>query len=259
MNCRPFPFLLTVLLLGACQTPTAELPPPEPVASLQVSHVRVQYAAAYSPGQTDLGQGEATRLETFIDQAGLRSGDKVYVALPNGDLMAAARIGRMAARLAQRNIGAETVAAPATGLAANHMLVMVDRYVVTPPACPNWSDSPETPHDNTPNSNYGCATLSNLAEMIDNPRDLEMGRPLGPADAEPGLHAIQRYRSDQVKPFLASGSTSSTPGSSSGSSSSGSSSGGSDSGGSSSSSSSGPSSGSTSMGGGATSGSSPSQ
>jgi pilus assembly protein CpaD len=258
MNCRPFPFLFAVLLLGACQTPPEELPPPEPVASLQVSHVRVQYAAAYSPGQTALGQNEATRLEAFLDQAGLRSGDKVYVSLPNGDLLAAARIGRMAALLAQRNIGAETVAAPATGLAANHMLVMVDRYVVTPPACPNWSDSPTTPHDNTPNSNYGCATLSNLAEMIDNPRDLEMGRPLGPADADPGLHAIQRYRSDQVKPFLASGSTSSTPAPSSGSSSSSSSSGGSDSGGSSSSTSA-PSSGSTSMGSGGATSSSPSQ
>jgi pilus assembly protein CpaD len=246
------PALGTALLLGACQTPVEQLPPPEPVASLQVNHVRVQYAAAYAPGQTDLSSNEATRLEAFIDQAGLRSGDRVFIALPNGDPLAAARIGRMAGLLAQRNIGAETVAAPASGLAANHMLVMADRYVVTPPACPNWSDSPETPHDNTPNSNYGCATLSNLAEMVDNPRDLEMGRPLGPMNADPGLNAVERYRTDRVKPFLASGSSQSPSSSSSGSSSSSS-----DSGSSSSSSGSSPSS-SSSMGSSST-GTSPSQ
>jgi pilus assembly protein CpaD len=251
------PALGATLLLGACQTPVAELPPPEPVASLQVNHVRVQYAASFLPGKADLSQDEAARFQAFIDQSGLRSGDRVYIALPNGDLLAASRIGKMASLLAQRNIGAETVTPPSTGLSANHMLVMADRYVVTPPACPNWSDSPTTPHDNTPNSNYGCATLSNLAEMVDNPRDLDMGRPLGPAYADPGLNAIERYRTDKVKPFLSTGS-SQTSGSGSGGSSGSSSSSGSDSGGSSSSSGSSPSSSSSSSMGGSAS-SSPSQ
>jgi len=252
MNRRPLPVLLFALLLGACETPPQELPPPEPVASLQVSHVRVQYSAAFAPGKADMSQSEAERLETFLDQAGLRAGDRVYIAVPNGDPLAAARIGRMASFLAQRNVGAQTVAPPPTGVIANHMLVTVDRYVVTPPACPNWSDSPVTPHDNTPNTNYGCSTLSNLAEMIDNPRDLEMGRPLDPVDAEPGLHAIERYRTDQVKPFLASGASGSSPSPSGGSSSGGtdsSGSSGSSSSGSSSSSPSSSSSSSSSMGG----------
>jgi pilus assembly protein CpaD len=206
MNRRSLPLLLA-LLLGACAAPSDTLPPPEPIASLQVEHVRVQYAAAYAPGQSDLAYNEAMRLETFLDQAGLRSADRVYIALPNGDPLAAARIGKIAALLARRGVGAETIPPPASGVTANHMLVLVDRYVVTPPACPNWSDSPDTPHTNTPNSNFGCATLSNLAQMVDNPRDLIAGRTLGPADADPGLHAIARYRADLVKPLIG-GSTS---------------------------------------------------
>ncbi|HXQ51179.1 MAG TPA: CpaD family pilus assembly lipoprotein [Stellaceae bacterium] len=171
------------------------------VQPLHVDHVRVQYSAAFAPGASELPVSEAMRLQTFLDQAGLRPNDRVYVATPSGDPLAASRIGKIADLLARRAVGVATVATPPQGVPPNHILVLVDRYVVMQPACPNWSASPETGHDNVPTGNFGCATMSNLSLMIANPRDLMAGREMGPADGDPSLNAIARYRADQVKPF----------------------------------------------------------
>jgi pilus assembly protein CpaD len=194
--------LCVALALAACAAPSPDIAPSNSMASLHVDRVRVQYAAAFTPGGSDLPYGEAMRLETFLDQAGLRPDDRVYIASPCGDRLAAARVERITALLARRGIGTVAVAPPAAGIAPNHVVVLADRYVVTPPTCPDWSDSPATGHANTPNSNFGCATVSNFALMVDNPRDLMTGRALGPADAEPSIESVERYRTGQLKPLL---------------------------------------------------------
>ena len=84
---------------------------------------------------------------------------------------------------------------------------MVERYVVTPPDCPDWTRQAVENHANAMPSNYGCASLTNLALMVADPRDLATGRPLGPADADPALLAVQRYRAGKVLPLRPGGGT----------------------------------------------------
>ena len=84
---------------------------------------------------------------------------------------------------------------------ANTLLVVVERYVVTPPDCPNWTKSSSDDHDNSQTSNFGCSTVTNLGLMVANPRDLVIARQLGPASAAQAGLAIQRYRSGQTAPL----------------------------------------------------------
>ena len=79
-------------------------------------------------------------------------------------------------------------------IAADHMAVVVERYVVTPPDCPNWSKSPTGDHSNAMPSNFGCADATNLSLMVADPRDLLVGRPLGPPRGDPALYGYARYR-----------------------------------------------------------------
>lgn len=77
--------------------------------------------------------------------------------------------------------------------------LILERYLVTLPACPDWSRRSGTDFANLPHSNQGCATESNLGLMIAEPRDLVRGRGLGPADGTHQAEAIVRYRTDEVK------------------------------------------------------------
>ena len=58
----------------------------------------------------------------------------------------------------------------------------MERYLVTLPACPDWSRQSGTDFSNQPHSNFGCATQSNLGMTVAEPKDLVSGRTLAPAD-----------------------------------------------------------------------------
>ena len=75
-------------------------------------------------------------------------------------------------------------------------------YTVVPPSCPRTSHTTIGDNDNTPSSDYGCATASNQAAEIADPRDLIRGEPLGQTDSAVTSGAIQRLRDDKVKDFL---------------------------------------------------------
>ncbi|NJO36385.1 MAG: OmpA family protein [Rhizobiales bacterium] len=72
--------------------------------------------------------------------------------------------------------------------------IVLERYLVTPPACPDWSRRSGVDFANNPHSNFGCATQTNLGLMVANPRDLVRGRELAPADAVHQANGIVRYR-----------------------------------------------------------------
>ncbi len=76
--------------------------------------------------------------------------------------------------------------------------IVLERYVVTPPPCPDWSRRSGHDYSNQPHSNFGCATETNLGLMIANPRDLVKGRKLGPADGIHQSEGIGRYREGQL-------------------------------------------------------------
>jgi pilus assembly protein CpaD len=77
--------------------------------------------------------------------------------------------------------------------------LLVERYVVTPPACPNWSNFHGNNQRNTPGSQYGCSTDAALGYMIANPKDLAIGQVMKPGNIDAALGAQSRYRGGQVR------------------------------------------------------------
>jgi pilus assembly protein CpaD len=76
--------------------------------------------------------------------------------------------------------------------------LVLERYLVTLPACPDWSRRSGLDFDNQPLSNLGCATTTNLGLMVADPKDLVRGRPLDRADGVQQAEAIVRYRTGKV-------------------------------------------------------------
>lgn len=192
------------LALAGCTPPASEWTPAEAPTAVRASLLRYHYLAAYPAGGAALSRDEAAGLAAFLAEAKVRPGAHLYLAAAPGDRLAAARIDRLTQDLARRGIAAEALP-PASGVAPDHVLVLVDRYVATAPACPNWTKNPISDHNNEPASNFGCATATDLALMIDDPRDLVIGRTLDPAAAEPAIEPVTRYRAGKVKPLIGGG------------------------------------------------------
>jgi pilus assembly protein CpaD len=87
------------------------------------------------------------------------------------------------------------------------------RFTVTPPECPAWDDLLENYMSNAPTIPLGCANARNLHLMVEDPRDLLVGRTTGPTDGTREVKAIDRYMEDKVKPLPETNTTSSFKGS----------------------------------------------
>lgn len=66
--------------------------------------------------------------------------------------------------------------------------------------CPNWS-RPDFGYLNAQSSNYGCATQSILAVMLDDPRDLLEPREAGPDRGTGAWLDMQRYHTGEKPPL----------------------------------------------------------
>ena len=212
-------FFLSLALAG-CTPPISEWSDTEASKQIRVDYVRLQHDTAFTPGSADLAAGEADSLGAFLDQAEVAGGDHLFFQPASDDKLAAARIGKLTGELVRRGIGATTLPPSGTAVAADHMMVVVERYVVTPPDCPNWSKAPTGEHSNALPSNFGCADATNLSLMVDDPRDLLIGRPLGPRIGDPALNGYARFRNgkpDKPDTTMTSGSFSSSGSASAGS------------------------------------------
>jgi pilus assembly protein CpaD len=91
--------------------------------------------------------------------------------------------------------------------APGQVRISLQRFEVTPPTCAGWPDIQMNYVENGPLLPLGCVTNRNLQLMVEDPRDLIIGRTLGEADATREVGAIARYQADKVKPFASTTAT----------------------------------------------------
>jgi pilus assembly protein CpaD len=186
--------------LAACDSP-GEWSPSEAPRHLRVDFQRLSHTAGFSASATQLAQNEQESLNAFLQAAQVSTDDPVYLEGAAGDRLSAARIGAVARDLTRQGYSVATLPAAPDAVPRNSLLVIVERYVVTPPDCPNWTKSASGDHENAQTSNFGCSDATNLGLMVADPRDLVIGRQLGPAGAAQAGLAIQRYRAGQTSPL----------------------------------------------------------
>lgn len=196
MKVRPLAYLSLCLGLAvvACTPETSEWTAAEAPKELHVDHVRLRHIANFAPNTANLAAGESEKLTAFLETAEVTPEDRIYFEPAEGDRLSAARVGKLAHELSRRGVGAETLPAVANGVPRDHMNIYIDRYVVTPPKCPNWTEPAVGIHTNGVSSNFGCADATNLGLMVANPRDLVIGRRPGPPEGDAAIAGVDRYR-----------------------------------------------------------------
>jgi len=188
--------LASLLLLGACDLRLNEhvMKARENDSDMRkanrVDLVQFNHQINFDGGKSLPNGPEYDRFDSFANSIKLGYGDEVVLR------------GSTPARREAMRAYLERLAIPVTiqsesgskdELSANAIKVVVNRYVVTPPACPNWSNFDGTQERNTPGSNYGCSVDASLGHMIANPRDLVQGQTMEPAYSNPTLRTLNAY------------------------------------------------------------------
>jgi pilus biogenesis lipoprotein CpaD len=192
--------LASLLLLGACDLRLNEhvMKARESVDLRQANRVDlVQYhhQVNFEGGRNNPTEAEYDRFDAFAQSIQLGYADELV--LRGG---APARQSAVADYVERRGLLATVKLDPGSKeeMASNTVKVVVNRHVVTPPACPNWSNFDGNENRNTPGSNYGCAVDSSLGYMVANPRDLIQGQTMDPAYSNPMIRTLRNYEAGKA-------------------------------------------------------------
>jgi len=197
--------------------------------------VEYRHDVEFAADRFSLSREQGQDLEAFLTRIGAGYGDRVYLAAPSPHDVAGETASRLAERRAEsvssflnlNNVKVDALIDDYGDGASlgDSVTVLVHRYVVSLPACPDWTDELGQNFLNRPANNWGCATAVNFGMMVADPGDLVRGRRAGPGDGQMLADSIYRYRKGETKPLMNDVSTAETfPGNSSSGSGSGSSS-----------------------------------
>lgn len=93
---------------------------------------------------------------------------------------------------------------------AIHVKTRNGKATAVPPTCASWNTDVTDPFDNQPLPQFGCANARNLAYMIDRPEDLVDAREIGSPDAVTTLGSVIRYKNNQTRGLIWTGTDAST-------------------------------------------------
>lgn len=187
----------TLMSLAAC-SPATEYTESEWPKNLRLDPAPAQLAVGFTPGSSRILPGDLARLRMAVTSGGIVPSDRVVVTVAGPPPLATARFEAIAAALLP--YGIVPVSEPGLG-APGTAVIRRERYLVTLPACPDWSKPAAGAGDftNTHSSNFGCAAAVNLGLMIAQPADLVEPRQVGPTDARVAAAAVNAYRAGKVQ------------------------------------------------------------
>jgi pilus biogenesis lipoprotein CpaD len=185
-----------LLALAACTPLAAQYTASEAPKNLVVDNASSRIDLRFAPGSSRLYPRDAWRLRVLAANGTIAPSDSVTVAAGGGPRLAAARFATISSALLSYGITARPQ--QLAGVPANVAILETGRYLVTLPACPDWSKEATVRFTNSPASNFGCATAVDLGMSVANPADLAEGRPAGLAEGEPASTAVDRYLAGKV-------------------------------------------------------------
>ena len=186
---------LAVIIAGCAQT-VADWTPAATTHDLQVKWVTHEHSISFNSQANLLTNQEARSLDRFLNEIDVRPSDRLFVDVgpQSGEVVSDPRVGVINEQLRHYVPGAQALTITGEQGTDRNIRLIVGRYIVLPPNCPDLSKPSATNPGNFNDSNLGCATQRNLGLMLADPGDLLRGRALAPADGEALSRSIRAYR-----------------------------------------------------------------
>ena len=157
----------------------------------QVELVRLTHPIRFD-GTAGIDAIEAADLRAFVERHELGYGDSL--ALDMGAGVTADHRAAVAEQLRYYGLPLGQ-AVPMAGAVpdAGQAVLVVDRYIVAVPPCPNFGQETRRNYANAESISYGCADAQNLGHMIANPRDLIEGQDGGQSTARQATKGVAAH------------------------------------------------------------------
>ena len=197
---------LVALALGlsACSPEVSNWSESESPKQIEVTMVRESVNVALAADASAVLAADAERLGQVVSAS--EAPDLLHVTLYPLSETGSSGMDAVTAVLRRNGVQASNISrSTAPGEGAGDVQVVMDRYVAIAPNCPDWTRANIADNTNANSSNFGCATSNNLMLMVADPRDLLVGRDMGPASGATAAGGVQRYREGKVKGTDASG------------------------------------------------------
>lgn len=198
----------TVVLLSACgslpQTSDVQVgarPGPVDKFPIQVADAKEEITLVVAPHVFALSQADKNRVALLAESYKHVGHGDIWVVAPTGSANSASSIGA-AAEIAKvmvdrgirpTSIKMNSYLAAETDEAAP-VTVLFRRYHAYTRDCGVWNQNVAFTPANQSSPNLGCATQSNLATMIEDPRDLIEPTQIDPADPARRAAVFENYR-----------------------------------------------------------------
>jgi type IV pilus biogenesis protein CpaD/CtpE len=187
--------LLFVAALAGCSnmvgTADSAKPLPEDPNAIKFTTANYAFDVRFAVAAENPSAEEVKRLQDFLHSSSARPGDKVTVS---GDVSSLGRTRGAHVIDLLKKAGLEPVAGVDISLAPNTVSLVLTETVAVAPKCGDWPVFAGDQPSNAPALFLGCALHSDLYQQVVDKRDLAVGQIPGPADAEPGMRAVQKYR-----------------------------------------------------------------
>ncbi|MEO1310614.1 MAG: CpaD family pilus assembly protein [Pseudomonadota bacterium] len=160
---------------------------------------------APGPAEFDLTLNDAARVDALVNAYRARGTGPITITAPQGSANARAAT-RIVADVRDRMHGAGLPWSVVRGASyradaasdAAPIYISFASYVATASECGAWSRDESLSYSNLNPANFGCASQSNLAAMVENPGDLITPRGVEPGDTGRRNTVLTGYREGEV-------------------------------------------------------------
>lgn len=172
---RTLPVLAATAALVGCAAPAGNTAAYNGIGNPHVAEVaQVTRTLDLATAGGGLAAGEAARAADWLASIGFGYGDRVSVADGDGFAAAGAR-GELARAVGRYGLVLSDTAPVTSGVVPSGAVrLVVLRAQATVPGCPAWNATDTLLGGDT--RGFGCASASNLAQMVADPNDLLMGK-----------------------------------------------------------------------------------
>ncbi len=197
---------MVALALGvsACTPEVSQWSESQSPKEIEVTMVRESVNVAVSADGSGVMPADAERLSQVV--AASEAPELLHVTLFPVSGLGTKGMSAVTTVLRRNGVLASNISrTTAPGEGTGDVQVVMDRYVAIAPNCPDWTRANINDNSNAGSSNFGCATANNLMLMVADPRDLVVGRDIGPARGDTAAGSVKRYRNNELKGTDAAG------------------------------------------------------